>query len=134
MNPSMENLDYTDLGGYTSLMVILNQTTASATGLRQVLVSIDNGATYLAEYLIVSPEGTVPGSAEALDLHSSQHSNSPRSGQIIIQGNIAGPYKAAVSSVTHYQIPTHDVINAIRIRNSGGGLLMGGRIYVLGRR
>jgi hypothetical protein len=127
---NIENLDYTNLGGYTGLLVILNRVGSSVDGIRQLLVSTDNGASYLSEYHSMWENGGATIDP-AMELHDAAN-DLGRTAKIVIEGNLTGTQKVGHTATGHYLIQTEDVINAIRIRNSAGNLI-GGQVYVLGR-
>lgn len=130
------NYDFTDLSGYGEIVVVARGVTKSASGILNLLVSTDNGSTFLTasgDYLDVAAAGTVSNNT-AMDFHATA-TTALRSGRITIWGFNTTGQKAAhtTASVLNYIIPTTTALNAIRVVPSGGGTLDAGTIYVYGR-
>lgn len=129
--------DIVGLGKYTDVLVFIRQITLSASGLRQLRVSVDNGATFLAaagDYVAVGSAGTELNDTD-IDFHATS-TVAARTGMILILGfNGVGPKIAinCVDSGLMRLIPTTTPLNAVRVMNSGAGNLTGGTIYVFGR-
>lgn len=129
-------VDFTDLGDYSELRVMLDAVTLGTSGTRNLLVSTDNGATFLTtsgDYQTVSSTGTV-SNATSVALHGTS-STSARYAEILIRNtNLAYPKSAhLLTGGSHIRIPTTSVINALRVFPSAGGNINGGSIYVFGR-
>lgn len=129
------NYDFTSLGNYGAILVVTRSITKSASGVTQLLVSTDNGSTFLTtsgDYLALAAAGTTTNDT-AMDFHATA-STAARSGRIIIWGFNTIGQKAAhtTASVLNYLIPTTTALNAVRVVGSAGGTLDAGTIYVYG--
>lgn len=125
------NEDFTDLGSYSEVFVVLNGVTASSSGIRAAGVSIDNGASFLAvgDYIAFAGDG-VAGLPERISLHATQSSLSRYSFLHIKGFNLTGAPKLATTiTTTTFLIPTTSALNAVRIGNTNG-TPNGGTIYV----
>lgn len=135
------NEDFTGLGVYQDLLVICSGITASVSGARQMLLSVDGGATYnntSGDYVGVAADGTT-STGTGIGIHST-NATAARSGMRQLTGNVDGTIKMVHGAnrtdafgATLFVASTA-VVDAVRITNSGGGNLTGGTIYVLGRR
>lgn len=130
------NVDFTNLGAYTELMVIGDGITASVSGTRNLLVSVNNGSTFYntsGDYVEVATTGGV-SNLTAVPAHSSAAATvrsfivgimpsglTSTSKLITRSGGLTALFKASTSP-----------INAIRIVNASGNLT-GGSIQVYGR-
>lgn len=127
--------DFTDLGDYTSIMVLCRNITKSVSGTIQLRVSVDNGSTFLAgtSYTSITGAGVESGVA-LLNLHTTS-TTSARSASFIIFGNVSTVPKVGLRSVTsdHVIFDTTSVIDAVRIFPSAGGTFPAGTIAVYGR-
>jgi hypothetical protein len=133
-------VDFTGLGGYTDLLIIIDGVELSVTGVRCVRVSTDNGASFFtgAVYPNVLTGGTL--SAGTAILSHGTNATAARTGIVRLNAiNTTSSPKVAESIVRAANfIPTlftgsADPIDAIRVFGNAGGNLTGGSILVLGR-
>lgn len=129
--------DFTGLSAYSSVLVVCHAVTKSVSGILQLRVSTDNGATFLTasgDYLIIAGSGT--GSvATAIDLHNA-NATAARYGFALLLGFSKTGVKTSFGSATNsgYIIPTTTALNAVRVTSSGvGATLDAGTIYVFGQ-
>lgn len=133
------NVDFTGLSGYSEIRVNIVDVTLSVSGIRQVLVSTDNGSTFLntsGDYRQTDPAGSTTNAA-GVGVHATA-STLARSGQLVIVGfNTATANKpfdrATRTDSTTGHVVTATALDALRVIGSGGGNLTGGSIYVWGR-
>lgn len=131
-------VDFVGLSAYTDLKVIMSLLTASASGVRQLQVSTDNGSSFYSasgDYQAIANDGTVTnvtsiaehGTASAAarnlvaDLAGVSVANAPK--MSVFSGSTA---------IRQFIADNANNIDAVRIRNSAGNLT-GGTIYLLGR-
>jgi hypothetical protein len=123
------------LGGYNELLIHVSGVSASASGVRRVCASVDNGTSYFSasgDYTSIietGVEGVGTGWA-----HSTA-STSAR-GMVVHVLNTKGAKKvASVTAQSLYStfVASSSDINAIRLDNSGGGNLTSGSMLVFGR-
>lgn len=130
------NLDYIDLDPYNEILVIIRNITASSSGTRQLLVSTDNGATFLTtsgDYRTISQAG-VESNNTAIGFHLTP-ATTVKSGWAIISNFNVATYPKIVDPVLINEkifIPTTSALNAVRVLNSAGNMTAGD-VYVFGR-
>lgn len=132
------NVDFTNLGVYSELMVVGTDISASVSGVRALIVSTDNGSTFYntsGNYTGLATTG-IPTPAAWVDTHDS--------GTSAIRSFIVRMEMCDITS-THKVITktsglkvkftaSTSPINAIRIYSTASGNLTGGTIYVYGKR
>lgn len=131
--------DFTGLSGYSDIRVLLDAVTLSATGVRNVTVSTDNGSTWLTtsgDYQFVDTNG-VETNAAVMTLHGTS-SAAARSASMSIYGfNVSGAPKVAKGhnriSTRIHTVTTTLALNALRVNCSGAGAPNGGTIHLYGR-
>lgn len=136
---NVAQVDFTGLAGYNELLVLARGLTASASGFRSLLCSVDNGSTFPTangDYQIISSTG-VESAQVGIALHGTA-SASARSGSILIPNSgLNGVPKLAIgNSLGQTQLFTQSTlpINALRINSiTSTGNLTAGSIYVMGR-
>ncbi|RWE11572.1 MAG: hypothetical protein EOS61_15695 [Mesorhizobium sp.] len=132
------NVDFTNLGSYNELMVLLRNVTASVSGIRLMYVSIDNGANFR----------NTSGDYKNINLNAAEsdttgfgfgttNSTAARSGVARIpQSGLNGVPKILENLLVGLSVlfvQSTSPINALRFTNSTGGNFTGGSIVVLGR-
>lgn len=131
------NVDVVGLAGYSELLIIARDVTASLTGVRIVRASTDNGASFYAtngNYRYISPAGIETDSS----VLASHDTNSALVRSLYAHVvNTKGPVKACTSSATatginRIFVASADAINAIRFANTAGNLT-GGTLFVYAR-
>lgn len=131
------HLDVINLEAWSDLIVLILGLGASASGIRSVLLSTDNGATFFdssGDYKIVTESGALNDSA-GIPLHTAAVSGG-RSGSAFITKGLAGwPPMIASAQYSNFRIfnASPDPVNALRVVNNVGGTLNNGRVLVLGR-
>lgn len=129
-------VDFKDLGGYDELLVLIRDVTLSVSGQREVVVSIDNGSTFMnssGDYINIASDGTTANAASAVT-HATG-STAARSGTFSVVGMRTAALKFCRNHANNAVrlINTTSPLNAIRVKGSGGGNLTGGSIVVLAR-
>lgn len=132
------NVDFTSLGDYTELLIIIRTLAKTVSGLISLQVSSDNGSSWYTtsgDYVTISSVG-VEGSATRIDLHAT-NATAVRGAIVRISGFNIAQYKPV-----HTPTATNDAgyiaqavaMNAVRILPSGGGnFTTSGSIDVFGR-
>jgi hypothetical protein len=131
------NIDFVGLGSYSQLLVIARNLTDGTSGVRQLLVSVNNGSTFYnasGDYVQITANG-VENAATAMAFHST----STTGGRTVVANilNTTGTEKycsmnSSAINQTLFVASASD-INAIRINNSGGGNITGGTVRVFAR-
>lgn len=128
-------VDFTGLAAYSEVLIIARTLTASASGVRLVRVSVDNGATYFAangDYRTIDSTGV---EVSGVGIGHSTGSTGARSLAVHIV-NLKGAFKLADmqnnSGVRTLFVGSTLDINAVRVMNAAGDLT-GGSIIVLAR-
>ena len=133
-------VDFTDLSGFSDIMIIARSVTKSIAGALVIQVSVNNGSTYYStsgDYILTTTAG-----AESNQIHFGQiipgSLTAARTGSIILPGiNVNGVQKVSDQIVAnngaHFFIASTSPINAVRIVGGSGGNLTGGKIYCLAR-
>jgi hypothetical protein len=131
------NYDFIDLGGYNEIRVVLQDTTPSAAVEVTMIVSIDNGASFLTglgDYKAISQTGVVTDTTGLRFYNGS--SATARNGQVTIMGFNMAAIKVAISGFNDVfymrQIRVASALNAIRVRVTSG-VISSGTIWVFGR-
>ena len=131
-------VDLINLSTYNDLSIICRLLTASSSGNRQVLASIDNGSTFYStsgDYVTLASTGTESATVAGFS-HSTATTSARTVGGIIDGANINGDPKWFRSLLTadsdRLFVVSTSPINALRVQNSAGNLT-GGTIYLLGR-
>lgn len=129
--------DFTGLAGYSEIMVMIKQVTATGACIRQLLVSIDNGANFLnasGDYLNVASTGA-ESNGTVISFSNSNNSTAQTSTVTIKGFNLTSPKNWENSLPTadlNGYIPTANALNAVRVRASSNAF-NGGTIYIFGR-
>lgn len=129
------NVTFTDLGGYTELLLIVRNVTLSAGGIRSASLSVDNGTTFFtapAAYQEIPGGGVETGSTP--QLHTTANAGA-RSGVARLIGNVAGsPKLYEFRGNRSIFVGSNDVVNAIRVYDGNASAnLTGGQIFLYGR-
>lgn len=133
---TVSSVDITGLSAYNELLIMIVEVTASVSGVRQVLLSVNNGASYYnsaGNYKRVPANGVLANDTAYL-----YHGTATTAARTMVGHikNLKGTMKIATDSHSDnyhiFDFSSSDV-DAIRISNSGGGNLTGGVIHVLGR-
>jgi hypothetical protein len=131
--------DFIDLGACSDLRVITRGLTADGAGARMLLVSTDNGSTFLnttGDYVGIAGNGLETNYPNLLFQNTG--TTAGLSGVILIEGFNMSNIKSVRSNffgsdaVMTRLIPTTSPLNAIQVRSTVGNLT-GGTIWVLGR-
>jgi len=131
-----ESIDFSDLGGYSDLMFVFDQVTASAAGIRTIQVSVDNGVSFFSasgDYQVLPASG-LPAAATSMLLHTLT-ATAARTAVGFIRGNVAGYskiFERPQRPDPGQLVASTAVIDAIRFANSSGNLT-GGTVHLLGR-
>jgi hypothetical protein len=131
------NVDFIGLAGNTEIMVFIKQVTATGACIRQVLVSIDNGASYLnasGDYINVDSNGAETNGT-VLSLTNGNNATAQSAWITIKCFNLTTPKpveagQPAVNLVSY--IPTANALNAVQVRPHANSF-NGGTIYIYGR-
>lgn len=130
------NIDFTGLGSFNELLVIGRGLTCGTTGVRQCLVSVDNGSSFYSasgDYKIVDSVGA---ETNGTGFNHSTNSTAARTIALHIR-NLKGVEKSAhihnSVGLTTLFIASSSDINAIRVNNSGGGNITAGTVRVYAR-
>lgn len=133
------NKDFPNLSGYSEILVHIVSVTLSVSGVRRIVVSTDNGSTWLTtsgDY--ISGDGTGGMTNQANILTHVTNATAARSAQTTFIGFNSAvankPYRRDTrdAAITGH-IVTSTALNAIRVDGSAGGNLTGGSIYIWGR-
>ena len=132
------NYDFTNLGGYSEILVLIDGVTRSGAVVSQLRVSTDNGATFLStsgDYITISTAGVETNLTGVAFFTTA--ATAARSGWITIMGfNQSVAPKVALAPANPspaYFIPTTTAFNAVRVTVSAG-TQDAGTIYVYGRK
>lgn len=133
---NVPNVDINGLGSYNELLIIVQGVTASTSGTRRILVSVDNGASFfsnVADYQFVNSSGVAANNA---GMNYSGSTTAARSFVCHIL-NTKGATKRAVVSASGgfdflFSASSLD-IDAIRLDQAAGGNLTAGSMLVFGR-
>lgn len=137
---AVPNVDFTGLGDYNELLFFMRGVSASSSGLRRVLFSVDGGSSFYntsGDYERISNAGASVNENE-ISLHGTD-SSAARSGAAHILNNLSGAPKAIHrinrenSLNLMFFIASPDVVNAIRFDNNAGGNLTAGTAFLFGR-
>jgi hypothetical protein len=139
---NVPNVDFTGLGAYTDFRLYFINLGSSVSGIRSVVVSVDNGATWFntfGEYTILLPDGTETG-ATVLGGHDT-NATLGRSGEVLMFGaGLTTLQKLALTphrtQTTRKFIASTAPINALRViptTTIGTGNLTSGSIRLLAR-
>jgi hypothetical protein len=130
---TVANIDIVNLAGWNEVVVHIKGLTASASGARQFLASINNGSSFLtgaSDYTAISSTGAASGTSAFGIVNAS--GTAAQSGLIRLLDFSATTPKLIVTGRTDFpigSIDTANALNAIRIINSSGNL-NGGQVYV----
>lgn len=132
-------VDVTGLGTPTEIMVVLDAVTTSVSGQRQLLLSVDNGATFFTasgDYITTATNGT-PSNATAIPVAGNASAGARTGGIQIFACDTAATAKRYTGngSATLEGLfkGSASQIDAIRVTNSVASNLTGGTIYVFTR-
>lgn len=134
---NVANVDVTGLANYNELLVFaLGVSSASGTGTRAIVVSVNNGSTFFTtsgDYIDVALAGTVVNSAFFLN-----HGTGTNAARTIVGHikNLKGPVKQSIfmAGTTRYFIASLSDINAIRLFDgTAAANLSAGEFYVYAR-
>lgn len=132
---NVANVDFTSLGSYDELIVIVRGVSASASGTRLVRVSTDNGATFYStsgDYITMDNNGVETNST---GFPHSTATTAARSMVVHIR-NTKGAVKSAIltaQSPVGLFVGSASDINAVRVTNTAGGNLTAGSAWIYGR-
>ena len=132
---NVANVDVTGLSSYNELLVIVRNVTSSVSGVRTILLSVDNGSSFYSasgNYVDV----VVGGTDTALTQMFNHGTNSTAARSVIgYMSNLKGPIKVGINSsgITRLFLASTSDVNAIRLTNQGGGNLLAGSLYVFAR-
>ena len=135
--------DFIGLAGANEIMVVAEDVTKQTTGLLNLHLSVDNGATYRStsgDYEQIIEDGTVVVSVAAANLHVTNATAARNGAAIVHAANLSGVLKViealnrATDNRVRYFLQSTDPVNACQVKGSGGGNLTGGKIYCLVRR
>ncbi|TGT72898.1 hypothetical protein EN802_13545 [bacterium M00.F.Ca.ET.159.01.1.1] len=130
---TVANVDVTNLAGFDEVLVYFKSVTASSSGSRQVLASINNGSSFLntsGDYTFVSSTGAVTSGSVWTIINAV--GTTAVSGFLHIRDFSATTPKLVTDGRTDVpsgSIDTANALNALRFNNSAGNL-NGGSIYV----
>ncbi len=133
------NVDFTGLGGYDELMVIVNNVGGTVSSANQLRLSDNNGVSFYStsgNYLEIGTNG-LPSNQDAINLNGS-NTTAPRYGLARLMYNTSGVSKSIERVNVDAAAPwilfvaSTAPINAIRILRSSGNI-NSGSITVLGR-
>jgi len=131
------NVDVVGLGAYTDIQIVARGLSASVSGNRNIIVSVDNGATFFntsGDYVSVTSAG-VEAAASALLIHDTA-STAARTFMGLIEGSGSsdGPkWGIGIGGTTNQHrlfVASTLPINAVRLVTSGGGNLTAGSLFV----
>lgn len=129
--------DFTGLAGYSEIMIMVKQLTATGACIRQVLVSIDNGLNYKnssGDYINIDSNGA-ESNGTVLSLTNGNNATAQSAWLTIKNFNLTSPklveYGFPAVNLPAY-IPVASALNAVRVRASSNAF-NGGTIYIFGR-
>lgn len=131
-------VDFINLSARSELLIFCHLVTVDSAAIRQVLVSTDNGATFLnaaGNYVDIDQAG-VETNSTFLGLHNTSNAAARSCWGILSAFNLGTTHKFwqmgfPTTNLVSY-VNTLTALNAIRVRPHVG-LFTGGTIYVLGR-
>lgn len=131
-------VDFINLSAYNELLVFLKGVTGDSSCIRQLLVSTDNGSTFLntsGNYVDIDGSGAETNGT-VLSLHNTPSASARSMWGILNAFNMGTSYKFwqagfPTTNLVSY-VNTLTALNAIRVRPHTGNFT-GGTIYVLGR-
>lgn len=130
------NIDFVGLASFNELLVIARGLTDGTTGVREVLVSVDNGGTFYnasGDYVRMDANG-VETAQTVLAFHNTNSTAARTLAVHILNMKGTVKYAAVGENLTPALfVASASDINAIRVNNSGGGNITAGKVYVLGR-
>lgn len=127
--------DFINLASFSDILVIAVAITKSASQTLDLIVSTDNGSTFLTasgDYQSISSTGVITN-LTAIQLHATASALSRTGLGIIYNFNGNTPKWCHLITTPSFLVPTTTPLNAIRVKSSGGATLNVGTIYVLGR-
>jgi hypothetical protein len=130
--------DFINLSAYSELLIMCHQVTGTLACIRQVLVSTDNGGTFLntsGNYVDIDGNG-VETNGTVLSLHNTSNASARSCWGILSGFNLGTSLKFwqagfPTTNLVSY-VNTLTALNAIRVRPHTGSF-NGGTIYILGR-
>lgn len=138
---AVPEVDFTDLGDSSEILILCRSITKSVTGEINVRFSVDNGSTFFSgasDYVTVGSNGG-EGSANSFGLHNT-NATAARSGSCLIIGaNIDGIHKQVLrltrpgDALDCRFVGSTSPINAVRVFPGAGGNFTGGTIQILTR-
>jgi hypothetical protein len=134
---NVASVNVTGLGSYNELLIIARSVTASVSGIRQILASVDGGTTFFSSsgnYVRPQSNGTESNAAAMMATTTNSTTALTVLGTV---SNLKGPIKRVFNNTggigeVLFVASTSD-INAIQLINSAGGNLTGGSLYVFAR-
>ena len=138
---NVPNVDFTGLAGASEILVVagtlpLGGLTASANLIRQVVLSVDNGASFFTafgDYRAFNANGTLTTTNVAAD-HTSASNAARGIFCHIVNAGVSGQQKLCYTgNGNRYFVANTDPINAVRVKLSGTGNITGGDIRVYTR-
>lgn len=141
---NVDNIDFTNLGDYIHLVVLLDQLSISSSDALVMRTSTNNGSSFdVTDYLSAAAnDATGIGSLTGFRLRDGSSSDICESGQLDLYGfnksNIATmchglTYIDLLNKVTGRR-SIKEVNNAIRITTYGSAQITGGEVYILGQK
>lgn len=134
ISSAVANEDFTDLGGFSEILVIARLITTSASARRFFNLSVDNGVSFFnssGDYVVVGTDGTETGTNE-LAAHTTT-TTAARTVFMHLANNVAdAPKFVRGDADTRLFVASLAVVDAVRILASSGNLT-DGTIYVMGR-
>lgn len=130
------NVDVTGLDAYNELMVLARGVSASASGLRQLFLSTNNGSSFYTtsgDYQIVQSDGAETAITSFVHSTSTSAARTLAVHILNLKGAIkVGEVQNTTGVRTMFVADAKDV-NAIRLANNAGGNLTAGSLYVYAR-
>lgn len=131
--------DFTGLGSYNEILVVVRSVTTGSSAIIQCLVSTDGGSTFLnasGDYLSM-PQTGIPVNDTTMPMHNTSATAARTTWRTITNFNKTvakvSNLGIGVADNASYFIPTASALNAIRIRPHTGNFNGAGTIYVYGR-
>jgi hypothetical protein len=131
--------DFINLAAYGEILVVCSAVTAVGSAVRQIRVSIDNGANYLSasgDYQQVEANGTTGANLTSMAMHDTASASARTCRRSIEFFNKTSPkfsFSHPVAGSVMNIIPTANALNAVRVMTSDASAFSGGTIYVFGK-
>lgn len=136
---NVTEVDFTNLGAYTEIMILLSDVALSPSGISFFRASADNGSTFFdtsGDYNAVDTDGLKTANTR-VDLFTTA-TIAARTAFLSVKAWNQAVKKPAMTSRTDNSFWTLDnnaavALNALRIASSSGGNITSGSIYIYGR-